>query len=179
MKCVFLKLCCREGSFGNVSSVAIDLFVVFEHDVIYSQALSAGAEGGLSVLTLQDEINFNGIVVDHTVSYNYDTLMGLKQSLNCGFSCCVISKWKQSLIALAEVITNTLRKILFVNVIYCISTIKSIYLFKSYKMPYFFRKINFWNCLLRVCKVIFGVFTVNHILQHISFDHNANAPFNK
>lgn len=78
MKCVFLKLCCREGSFGNVSSVAIDLFVVFEHDVIYSQAFSAGAEGGLSVLTLQDEIHFNGIVVDHTVSYNYDTIIGAK-----------------------------------------------------------------------------------------------------
>lgn len=81
MKCVFLKLCCREGSFGNVSSVVIDLFVLSEHDVIYSQAFSAGAGGGLSALTLQDEINLmklNGIVVDHIVSYNYDAIIGAK-----------------------------------------------------------------------------------------------------
>lgn len=60
MKCVFLKLCCRDSSaFGNVSSVAIDLFFISKHDMIYSQAFSDGAERALSVSTviipLQDE----------------------------------------------------------------------------------------------------------------------------
>lgn len=57
---VFLKLCCREGSaFGNIISVAVDLFFISKHDMIYSQTFSTGAKRALStsavIISLQNE----------------------------------------------------------------------------------------------------------------------------
>lgn len=74
---VFLKLCCREGSaFGNIISVAIDLFFISKHDMIYSQTCSIEAERALSpsaiIISLWNEINVTYAVPDHSVSYNYD-----------------------------------------------------------------------------------------------------------
>lgn len=91
MKRVFLKPCCRAGSdFGSASSVAIDLFFISKCDVIYSQALSAGAKRALSVsavvIPLQEEININYIVADHTVPFNDDTIIGAKPVIELWFS---------------------------------------------------------------------------------------------
>ena len=63
----------------ETSALAVDLFFMSKHDVIYSQAFSAGAKRALSVSTviipLQDEINISDIVADRTVSYN-DIIIG-------------------------------------------------------------------------------------------------------
>lgn len=76
---VFLKLCCRDGSaFGNIISVAIDLFFISKHYMIYSQTFSTGAKRALStsaiIIPLQNEINVTDTVADHNVSYNYDII---------------------------------------------------------------------------------------------------------
>jgi len=64
------------STFGNIRSIAIDLFFISKHDMIYAQAFSAGAEKAFSVSTviipLQDEININDIVADDTVSCSDD-----------------------------------------------------------------------------------------------------------